>query len=758
MRQWILRMTDYADRLLYDLDEADLDWEDSIVDQQKNWIGRSEGAQFDLAVKNSEFKIEVYTTRLDTVYGMTYAVVAPEHEIIGKLKDRIENYSAVEEYVINAQNKTTLERTELQKEKTGVELKGVKVINPFTQKEIPLFVADYVLGFYGTGAVMAVPAHDERDFEFAKKYNLPIEESVAPYIKDNPREDKETEVRDCVAMIVKNPKDNTYLCLNWKTTEWKSFPSGGVDGEDLVVAGKREIEEETGYKNVKFIKQIGDSVFAEFYRPHKGSNVFANFKYLLFELENEECSEVVQKELDQHEPVWVTEEKVGEFLSVWNQKIAWKRYLSGDFAYCEDGIVINSGKYSGLKSQAAREQMTAWLEENKIGQKKVNYKMRDWVFSRQRYWGEPIPIIHCEKCGAVGVPEDQLPVVLPEVENYEPTGTGEGPLAKITDWVNVACPKCGGVAKRETNTMPQWAGSSWYYLRYADAKNNQVLIGKEVEKEWLPVDLYVGGAEHATRHLLYARFWHKFLFDLGVVSSNEPFKKLMHVGLIAGEDGRKMSKRWGNVVNPDAVVAEFGADAMRLYEMFMGPFSQGVSWSTEGVKGVRKFLEKVWNFQSKIGDGGSRKLTTLVHKTVKKVGDDIPGFRFNTAVSAMMILANAIEKEEKIPQAEYEMLLKILSPFAPHMTEEIWSSLGNDKSIFTASWPEYSEELSQDEEIELVVQINGKVRDRLTVAADISEDEAKKLALASEKIQGHIGSKEIKKIIFVQGKLISIVI
>jgi len=617
MRQWILKMTAYADRLLYDLDAEDLDWEDSIVEQQKNWIGRSEGAQFAMSVKDSEEKIEVYTTRLDTVFGMTYAVAAPEHPIVEKLKEKIKNYAEVEKYVIQSQNKTVLERTELQKEKTGVELKGIKIINPFNKEEIPLFVADYVLGFYGTGAVMAVPAHDERDFEFARRNNLEIREVI-------------------------------------KSAD-----------------GTSSIEKE---------------------------------------------------------------------------------------AFVEDGILINSNSYERLSSEQARGKITKWLEEEKIGGKKVNYKMRDWVFSRQRYWGEPIPVIHCEKCGTVAVPEDQLPVRLPEVESYEPTGTGEGPLAKITDWVNVDCPKCGKKGKRETNTMPQWAGSSWYFLRYIDPANDKALIGKELEKKWMPVDLYVGGAEHATRHLLYARFWHKFLYDIGVVSTKEPFKKLMHVGLILAEDGRKMSKRWNNVINPNDVIEKFGADSIRLYEMFMGPFTQSVAWSTDGIKGTRKFLEKVWKFQDKIDNIEGKNTFSLTHKTVKKVGKDIENFRFNTAVSAMMILANEIEKSEKVSSEDYEMFLKILSPFAPHIAEELWEKLGHKESIFKESWPKYNPKLIKDEEIELVIQINGKLRDRIRVVADISEKEAKKLAMESEKIKNSIAGKEAKKVIFVKGKLINIVI
>ncbi|MDD3301214.1 MAG: leucine--tRNA ligase [Patescibacteria group bacterium] len=617
LRQWVLRMTDYADRLLYDLDTENLEWEDFIKEQQRNWIGRSEGTEFKFALENSEENIAVYTTRVDTVFGVTYVVIAPEHPLLEKLKSRIENYSEVEEYVLKAQNKTELERTDLQKDKKGVELKNIKAINPFTQEKIPVFVADYVLGFYGTGSVMAVPAHDERDFNFAKKYNLPIKK---------------------------------------------------------VIEGLEE-------KN--------------------------------------------------------------------------------DEAMVEDGTLVNSGEYTGLSSSEAREKMSQWLEKDGIGRKKINYKMRDWVFSRQRYWGEPIPIVHCAKCGAVGVPESELPLKLPLVENYEPSGTGESPLANISEWVNTTCPKCGGPARRETNTMPQWAGSSWYYLRYIDPKNNQKLVDSDLEKRWLPIDLYVGGAEHATRHLLYARFWHKFLYDLGVVTAKEPFKRLVHVGLILAQDGRKMSKRWGNVVNPEDIISEFGVDALRVYEMFMGPFSQSISWNTKGVVGARRFLDKVWKLQNKVvSESGDKKIAKLVNQTIKKVADDIDGFKFNTAISALMILANEFEKQEKISLADYQKLLIIFSPFAPHLCEEIWQNLGKQNSIFAQGWPEYDQALidSLDDEIKIMIQINGKIRDEVMVPADADQKIVEKLSLEKEKISALLDGQSVKKIIYVSKKLINIVI
>lgn len=766
MRQWVLKMTDYADRLLYDLDSENLDWEDMIVEQQRNWIGRSEGVEFSLKISGTNEKIEVYTTRVDTVFGMTYAVVAPEHQIIEKIKDKIENYSEIEEYILKANKKTALERTELQKEKTGVEIKGIKIINPFNQEELPLFVADYVIGGYGTGAVMAVPAHDERDFEFAKKYNLEIKNVIEPCFWQTTepgkiKENKPFVERDAICAIVKHWEKDEYIGLRWKKVSWQTLITGGVEKNQTEEdAARAEIIEETGYKNLKLIKKLPMG-HSKFYHVPKEENRFAHFHVFYFELENDEQEEISKIEKENHEVIWVAKDKVEQFLTPASQKYAWQ-LLNGEkeAAYIEDGILVNSEEYNNLESSEAREKLTAWLEENKLGQKKINYKMRDWVFSRQRYWGEPIPIIHCEKCGAVAVPEDQLPVILPEVENYEPTGTGESPLASIIDWVNTTCPKCGGKGRRETNTMPQWAGSSWYYLRFIDSKNSSALVDKDLEKEWMPVDLYVGGAEHATRHLLYARFWHKFLYDIGAVSTKEPFKRLVHVGLILAEDGRKMSKRWGNVVNPDDIISQFGADAMRVYEMFMGPFTQSIAWSTKGVVGTKRFLEKVWKIQEKISrqEIVNNKLNNLIHKTIKKVGEDIENFRFNTAVSALMILANEMDKQENIQITNFQILIILLSPFAPHLAEELWEKLGHKESIFKEEWPEYDSKMIKDEEVELVIQVNGKVRDKITVSADISEEKAKKIAVESEKIKKYIEKKEIKKIIFIKGKLISIVI
>ena len=622
LRQWVLKITDYADRLLDDLEKLP-DWESSIKEMQRNWIGRSEGSEIEFLVKGSDKKIKVFTTRVDTIFGCTYVVIAPENNLVKELKDKIENWSEVNNYIEECINKTDLQRTDLNKEKTGVCLKGIKAINPFNGEEVEVFIADYVLNSYGTGSVMAVPAHDERDFEFAHRFGLRIKAVIFP-------------------------------------------------------------DEETEY--------------------------------------------------------------------------------DGKYAYTEDGFLRNSGEFTGLSSSAARKAMINYLVENKLGSKKINFKIKDWVFSRQRYWGEPIPLIHCDKCGVVAVSEEELPLLLPDVKSYEPTDNGESPLAAISDWVNTKCPHCGGSAKRETNTMPQWAGSCWYYLRYIDPKNDQALVDKDLEKYWSPVDFYVGGAEHATRHLIYARFWHKFLFDIGVVHYEEPFTKLQHVGLIMGEDGRKMSKRWGNVVNPDEIVETHGADALRVYEMFMGPFDQACSWNTNGLIGTRKFLEKIFNLGEITDFQEVKGIKSSLHKTIKKVGEDIEGFNFNTAVSALMILVNEIvEQKNKISalplsKEDFFKLLQILSPFAPHISEELAEKIGYSDSIFISSWPNYDEALIKDERVNLVVQVNGKLRAILNVAFDISENEAIDLAKKEELVNKWLDGKETVKTIFVPGKLLNIVV
>ena len=619
LRQWVLRITKYADRLLQDLQE--LSWEPFIKTMQVNWIGRSEGAQVkfqlvsDIPVKDAE--ITVFTTRADTLVGVTYVVVAPEW-LERQVRELAKVEPAAHQYVQDCKKIAEIDRTDVTREKTGVKLEHLQAINPVNGEKVPVWVADYVLGDYGTGAVMAVPRHDERDWQFAKKFDLPIK-------------------------IV--------------------IDTGEADAADAPLV--------------------------------------------------------------------------------------------------DEGRLINSGVYDGLTSEQARKQIVNDLAKKGLASVKVNYKIRDWVFSRQRYWGEPIPVVHCDKCGVVPLDESDLPLKLPEVEHYEPSGTGESPLAKITDWVETTCPHCGGPARRETNTMPQWAGSSWYYLRYIDPHNQKALIDSQKERYMMPVDFYVGGAEHATRHLIYARFWHKFLCDLGVVSTSEPFAKLQHVGLILAEDGRKMSKRWGNVINPDEVVAQYGADAMRVYEMFMGPFGSAVAWSEQGLVGTRKFLSKVWDLQTKVSAQAKvGDYAALVQQTIKKVSDDIADFKLNTAVSALMILVNKLQEFDQIDQRTYETLLQLLAPLAPHMSEELWAILGHQDSIFHASWPEYDAQLAQARAVIIPIQVNGKLRGQLSVAPELVDDQERLLQLAAQNdnVAKFTMGKRLVKQIYVPGKIINLVV
>ena len=613
--QWMLKITAYAQRLIDDLDLVD--YPDRVKTQQKNWIGRSEGAEVDFNTTAGD-KLIVYTTRPDTLYGATYMVVSPEHPFIEKWADKLQNLDAVRAYQAEAAKKSDFERTEVAKDKTGVRLEGVEAINPLTGTTIPIFISDYVLVSYGTGAIMAVPAHDTRDWEFAKKFDLPIIEVV------------------------------------------------------------------------------------------KGGDV--------------------QKEA---------------------------------FTDCDTGIMVNSGILDGMTVEEAKVRIKDYLEETGIGHRKVNYKLRDWVFARQRYWGEPIPIVHCEKCGYVPIDESELPLVLPQVDSYEPTDNGESPLSKMTDWVNTTCPKCGGKAMRETDTMPQWAGSSWYFLRYMDPHNDESFASKEALNYWHQVDWYNGGMEHTTLHLLYSRFWHKFLYDIGQVPTAEPYAKRTSHGMILGENGEKMSKSRGNVVNPDDVVNEFGADTLRLYEMFIGDFEKAAPWSNAGIKGCRRFIERYWNLQSILVDGEAIRpeMENSFHKAIKKVSYDIENLKFNTAIAALMTLMNVIAEKGSINKAELSVFTMLLNPFAPHVTEEVWSEMKLGEGMVTEQiWPKYDESKCKDDVIEIVVQVNGKVRTRLSVAADIQKDDAIALAKAEDRIAAEINDKNVVKEIYVPGKLVNIVV
>ncbi|MGF9890696.1 leucine--tRNA ligase [Priestia megaterium] len=616
MKQWMLKITAYADRLLEDLDE--LDWPESIKEMQRNWIGRSEGAHVHFTIDGYDDTFTVFTTRPDTLFGATYAVLAPEHPFVEKITTA-EQKEAVEAYLDQIKSKSDLERTDLAKDKTGV-FTGAYAINPVNGERMPIWIADYVLMSYGTGAIMAVPAHDERDYEFAVKFELPIKE---------------------------------------------------------VVAG-------------------GD----------------------------------VSKE-----------------------------------AYTGDGEHVNSDFLNGLDKEEAISNMIQWLQANEKGEKQVTYRLRDWLFSRQRYWGEPIPVIHWEDGTTTAVPEDQLPLVLPKTTEIKPSGTGESPLANIDDWVNVVDPETGKKGRRETNTMPQWAGSCWYYLRYIDPTNSEALADADKLKEWLPVDIYIGGAEHAVLHLLYARFWHKFLYDIGVVPTKEPFQKLFNQGMILGENNEKMSKSKGNVVNPDEIVESHGADTLRLYEMFMGPLDASIAWSTKGLDGARRFLDRVWRLlvddngelSSKVQESNDTTLERVYHQTVKKVTEDYEGLRFNTGISQLMVFINDAYKVDVLPKQYVEGFVKLLAPICPHTTEELWSKLGHEDTISYEAWPAFDEAKLVDDEVEIVVQINGKVRAKVNVPAEASREELQDIAMANEDVQEFIEGKTVRKVIAVPGKLVNIV-
>lgn len=757
--QWVLKITTYADRLLADLDG--LKWPEHIKEAQRNWIGRSEGALIKFQVSgDSGQDIEVFTTRPDTLFGATYVVLAPEHPAIKNLESRISNLENVRAYIDESKKRTEIERLDATQEKTGVRLEGVMAINPATKQEIPIYVADYVIAGYGTGAIMAVPAHDERDYAFAIKFGLPINQVVAPHHIDEsspPRSDKKNTQRKIVHALVLDPSGKKIIALRHKTQPWLTPVTGGIEeGEDTRVAAEREIREETGYQNLKFIRELPYLIRAEFYAAHKDVNRDVLSRGLVFQLTDLEQRPLSDEESAKHTIEWLPITDAGMFRPVAELEHLIPALYGDVGPYTGSGTLINSGEFDGRNSNEVQKDIVVSVG----GQLATTYKIKDWVFSRQRYWGEPIPIIHCAKDGAVAVPDDQLPVLLPEVDSYEPSGTGESPLATISEWVNTACPTCGGPAKRETNTMPQWAGSSWYYLRFMDPKNSDMLVSPDAEKYWAPVDVYVGG-DHAVRHLIYARFWHKFLYDIGVVSTIEPFARLEFLGFILAEDGRKMSKRYGNVINPDDVVDQYGADAFRLYEMFMGPFEGTTPWSASGIIGIRRWLDRVWRLQTRIKNDELRITNDserVLHETVQKVTEDIEAFHFNTAVSQLMILTNTLEKQAAIDRSVWKTFLRLLAPFAPHITNELWELAQLEGSIDHDGWPEPDSSKLVRQTVTLAIQVNGRLRGQVEMAQSSPESEIITAASTVPEVARHLEGRAIKKTIIVPGRIVNFVI
>ena len=794
VEQWMFKITDYASRLLDDIEG--LDWPEATKLAQKNWIGRSEGALIKFEIRNPKSEtnpksqipnskqfIEVFTTRPDTLFGATYAVLGPEHQLIQSLKLKIQNWPEVEKYISKARVKTDKDRIAEGREKTGVELKGIKAVNPANNEEISVWVADYVLGNVGTGAIMAVPAHDDRDFEFAKKYKLPVRQVISPKFVDfdrPPRPEKRVVHRRVIHAIVRRPSDNKILMLQWKGDMWGSKPPrtfiiGGIEeGEDPIESAKREIREETGYRNVHFIKKLNIEVHTEYFAAHKDENRYGKINIICFELNSEEQDPVSSEETGKHDPVWISEKEVTSFINVVDGPFIWNWCKEGDKAYAGDGVLINSGKFDGMVSENAKSGIIKFVG----GVKRVQCRLHDWVLSRQRYWGVPIPMVKCDKCGYVSVPEKDLPVKLPPLKDFKPSDDGRSPLARAKKWADVKCHKCGGTAERETDTMDTFVDSSWYFLRYADPKNEKEFASRERMNQWLPVPMYVGGAEHNTMHLLYSRFFTKAPYDLGFVNFGDPFTGRRNHGTILGPDGQKMSKSRGNAVDPDKEVAKFGADAVRMYLAFMGPYGQGGPWSPGGITGVYRFLNRVWNFtnaklkilndeKAKHSAFGIRHsaLEKLIYKTVKKVTEDIDNLRFNTAISALMILLNEFEKnKEAVTTDDVYIFLRLLSPFAPYLTEELWKTNGLNKayktkngSIHETEWPKFDADMIKDETIELVIQINGKMRGKVSVLTDIDEESAKKAAVELDGMKKYL-STGVKKTIFVKGKLINFVV
>ena len=763
MKQWFFKITQYADPLLEEIE--DLDWPQKIKTAQTNWIGKSVGAELDFKVEGSDQTVTVFSTRPDTIFGASFVVLAPENALaaqlaVGDFKEATDNY------IKAAIKKSEIERTNDTKEKTGV-FTGSYAINPVSGEKVPVWVADYVLGGYGTGAVMGVPGHDERDYAFAEKYNLPIIRVVEPET-GTPQENPEG--RKSIVAIVHNPKNDTYLSINWGNQGGSLFVGGGrEDNEDAEATAIREIQEETGYKNIKLVNEIG--IIHHNYFAHS-KNVARRIQAapLLFELIDEERVDT-QLEADEEGKFsveWLSADEVRAKVKDELHATSYDMLVNGSI-YHGEGILVNSGEFDGASSSDAREQIVAWLEDKNLGRAKTTYKMRDWLISRQRYWGAPIPIIHCDEHGAVPVPEDQLPVILPEIEDFAPKGDGKSALARATDWVNTTCPECGKPALRETDTMDGYACSSWYLLRYADPHNAERAWDPEAVNYWNPLDFYVGG-DHAVAHLLYVRFWTHVFKDMGLVNFKEPVKKLVYHGYINAEDGTKMSKSKGNVVDPlDVIDQGYGADALRTYVLFMGPIELDASWDSRGIAGIYRFLNRAWTLVQQYEEAPKETtknddaIRVLQHKTIKKVTDDFRRLSFNTAIAALMEYVNELYKfkvDGFSKDAWHEALttlIQLLAPFAPHMTDELWEQLGGEGLIQNASWPTWNDALTVEDVITIAIQVNGKLRGELQVGKDTDPEEIKAKALAHDNV-GKFVSGDPKKVIYVPGRLVSIVV
>ncbi len=751
MKQWVIDIPAYADKLLDGLNE--IDWPESTKEIQRNWIGKSIGAHITFKVDNLDESFTVFTTRCDTLFGATYCVLAPEHELVKKITT-IDKKKEVEDYINLCSTKSDIERTELNKEKTGV-FTGAYAINPVNNDKIPIWISDYVLVSYGTGAIMAVPAHDTRDYEFALKFDIPI---IQVLEEETGTKGENESHKDSIVAIVYDEENDKYLTINWLDKGGRLFIGGTRrDGESALDCAIREIKEETGYTDIEF-KYEGFLINHHYYAYNKDKYFNIDCTPLLFNLKSNKKEEQNLDSDEEFKVEWVDRKVVeDEIKDELHRKSL--EYVTNKTAMVGDGIHINSSFLDTLNKEDAINRMVKWLEENKVGKKQINYRIRDWIFARQRYWGEPIPIVHLEDGSNVTLEDSELPLVLPELEDYSPSKTGASPLEKATEWINVTIDSKNG--KRETSTMPGSAGSSWYFLRYIDPHNDNEIANRKLLEHWMPVDLYVGGPEHAVGHLLYSRMWNHFLYDKGIVPVKEPFKKLVHQGMILGSNGIKMGKRYPEyAVNPNDIVKKYGADTLRLYEMFMGPLDADKAWSDSGVEGARRFLDRVYRLftEGKIVDKENINLEKVYHQTVKKVTEDYEKMSFNTAISQMMIFVNSCYKEEILP-LEYALgFLKLLNPVAPYITEELWNILGHNDTIANETWPVYDSSKIVEETFEMVVQVNGKVRGKITVACDTSKEEMERIAKNIENVKTYIEGKEIVKIVIIPKKLVNIVI